>query len=160
MKKAPSTYSAMVILAVFLCLFETTHAQCSFCIDAHDANCSGSYFNCVTGSTTGCVSTATFSPPCTGQYKLAADVVNCADCTQCLSCALIVEQIGQQVVASVHSRCTEDICSNSVSVNLNSGLSYKLYVCLRPCDNRECGTDCKSGRTARGWIENNVTACP
>lgn len=162
MRKAPSTLAATTILAVFLCLGSAqVSAQCNYCIGTTDATCSGTYDDCSV-STTGCSSTATFTPPCTGTYKLGAKVsgAGCVDCDLCSACVLVVIESTGVIVNSYESGCTVQFCTLDTDVTLNANITYRLYVCKRPCEEAECTTDCKSACIATGWISRNVTTCP
>lgn len=161
MSKAPSTLTAAVMLAVFLCLGGAKiFAQCTLCIDGGtDQTCSGSYDDC--GSDyANCTSSGAFTVPCDGSYTLSA-VMDCnGEGCHCSSCVHVVKETTGVIVGWTDSDCNQSQCQASVTVSLLINTTYRLYVCKRPCDGlstcEECDTDCK----AKGWLHREVLSCP
>jgi hypothetical protein len=77
----------------------------------------------------GCAS-ITFFEEHTGSFTLTASIDNCGGqhCTGCVSEAYIYE--GNNCIVCIHSACCD---AQSTGVNLVSGHTYTLYVCLLPC---------------------------
>ena len=163
MREAPSTLTAMVILAVFLCLGPVKiFAQCSLCVSAVDLTCSGTFADCGT-STAGCAQSAVFQVSCNGDYKLGADSYYCTNACNCETCVLVVKVSSGYIVGSTNTNCANQSCIGSVLVYLETGYDYRLYVCKRPCssdfgiDCDDCDTACK----ARGWVASMPSpGCP
>lgn len=151
MRTAPSTLTATVMLAVFLCLGNgKIFAQCTLCVSASDAACSGDFDDCGS-STTGCVSTTIFQVPCNGNYSLGAKNVNCITCN-CNACVLLEKVASGSIIGSTRSYCDNDQCIGTVSVSLEAGYDYRLWVCKRPCDEENTCEDCDTDCVAKGWL--------
>ncbi len=130
---------ALFLVAVILVITGGVWAQgggdspdCSDFISGQDTGCSSIECN---NDLTGCSAQA-FTASCTATY--AFDVwVKCpdgADCGGCEVCAYVYEN-GQLIQGgSCHNNgCDTGDCNNTCSVNLVSGHSYRLYVCLVKC---------------------------
>jgi len=159
MKKAPSILAA-ALLAAFLCLGSSgSYAQCNICVSAYDATCSGTYADCQT-NLAGCGSSNTFTVPCTGSYDFGAKIV-CSGACNCSACVIVAVNATTYIVGQTESGCPVQSCNNLTSISLVAGVTYRLYVCKRPCDGDEincnnCPGDCR----AWGWINHNVANCP
>lgn len=161
MGKAPSTWTAATMLAVFLC-FASDPIQagnCSFCLCGTSSDCTESD-DCL--GSVGCDSTA-FTVPCDGMYQFESKV-KCFDegdeCARCQSCATIYFETGEYVANEHNTHCDTGECSHRSTVHLKAGQHYILKVCLMTCDPfddcSECGESCK----AYGCIwRNTSTPC-
>ncbi|NUO18868.1 hypothetical protein HUU59_05415 [bacterium] len=162
MAKVPFTLTAAVMLAVFLCLGNAKIlAQCTICVSAVDQTCSGSHADCET-STGGCSSSSVFQVSCNGSYDLGAKIYSCTNACDCNSCVMVLKEASGSVQGSIRSFCENQLCSQTTTVYLETGIDYRLYVCKRPCssdpgiDCEDCDEDCK----ALGWVSGAVTSCP
>lgn len=160
MRKAPSTFTAAVMLAVFLCFGNAQiFAQCTICVSAVDQTCSGDFEDCGS-SLAGCTQSSVFQVGCNGYYTLSARVYSCINSCNCNSC-VIVEKVGSSsLVDSVSSNCSNQFCDGQKSVYLYSAYSYRLHVCKRPCDEGLDCEDCDSNCKAEGTLSYGVLSCP
>jgi hypothetical protein len=148
MRNAPFTLSAMLMLAVFLCLgVSEANAQCSFKYCLEDATCNGTWQSPCATPNGDCASYA-FTAPCSGTYELTAQSVCQYNCHDCEVCVTVVKVPTGVVVGSCNTVCSDQDCSTSCSVSLQQGVGYFLYVCKTPCDFDGCetctGTHCRA----------------
>jgi hypothetical protein len=147
MRNAPFTLSAMLMLAVFLCLgVSEANAQGSswkYCLE--DPTCSGAWQDCETPDGN-CASYA-FTATTTGTYTLAAMILCDHDCHDCEVCVMVQKVPSGAIVGSCKTYCGVQECQWTCSVSLDEDQAYFLYVCKTPCDNSTCeecmATECK-----------------
>lgn len=167
MKKAPSTSSAMVILAVFLFLGVSVMPSfaCQDCQCFSDNTCSD--VECASNLTANCTRSE-FTPACTGTYIIRTET-RCSgggsNCTLCYSCANIFKLTGgtEIFLANGHTNaCGFGGCVATVypTVNLIAGSTYVIYTCKLPCS--QTGATCEScsaNCTAYACISYNTVLC-
>ncbi len=152
MVKAPSTTTAAIMLAVFLCLGSAkSFAQC---VSGVDYDCSGSYSDCG-HVTTGCTQSSVFQVNFSGTFTMGARIVNCTNACDCSSCVFVEKVASGSIIDSVESGCSVQICSNTMTLWLDTGYDYRLYVCKRPCDDEHDYSDCDEACKAEGWLVSN-----
>ena len=168
MSKAPSTSSAMVILAVFLYLGIAPQISnaCSECICfPGDNTCSD--VPCGTNLTANCVRTE-FTPACTGTYTIYTET-RCAvgyACYKCQSCANIFKVSGgtEEFLRNGHTNnCGTGNCVSTLTptVELSVGVTYAIYVCKVTCPSPgdlSCDT-CPNECTAYACLSIGVISC-
>ena len=149
MSKAPSIYSATVILAVFLCLGMTPSRAnaCSECLCfPGDNTCTD--VECSTIPTANCVRTE-FSPSCTATYTIYTETrcTGSGICSKCRSCASVFKVSGgvEEFLGNGHTNaCAAGNCITTIAptVSLIAGVTYAIYVCKLPCPT--FGANCES----------------
>lgn len=149
MRNAPFTMSAMLTLAVFLCLrICSTATACSECICFSDNTCSN--VGCTENLTANCTRTV-FTPACTGDYLFNTETICTGEsgvCEKCQSCASIYKVVGGQEYW--HGHCHTANCGGANpacnfscgTISLIASDSYAVYVCKVPCP--WWGSDCES----------------
>jgi hypothetical protein len=158
MRTAPSTLTAMIFLAVFLCLVIPSRAvfACTECICFSDNTCSD--VECLPGLTTNC-SRTTFTPACDGSYTFFTKVTctGGASCKKCMSCAslFVIDQGVEVFFKDIHNNgCNGGTClSPFVSATLSTNRTYAIYVCKVPCpDGSSTCEECVASCTAHACL--------
>ncbi len=170
MSKAPSTLTAAVMLAVFLCFGSCKMAQASSeCICFSDIGCSTQ--ECEAGPNASCTRHV-FTPAVTGSYTISAHTrCETSDCDHCRSCVHIYKIDGANEISLVNGNChsvnciggsCDYSCATGGLVSLTASGSYAVYVCKRVCpnhpDNPDC-EDCPDDCKAWGCFWINVMTC-
>jgi hypothetical protein len=163
MKHAPSTFTAIATLAVFLCLgFNTQLWACSECICLEDNTCSD--VGCTENLTTNC-KRLEFTPSCDATYtfEVWTECTNVtSNCTDCRSCAnLFIVSGGSEIqYANCHTHeCDIGNCKSTCSVSLTSSRTYALYVCKVPCEEAQDCDDCEEDCVSYACLSYGVTSC-
>lgn len=156
MRTAPSTRTAIMLLAVFLCFGNAAFA-CSQKICVEDPTCYGSWENCTTASGE-CASSA-FTAACNGTYSLSAQVVCASGCHDCEACVIIDKVPSGTILATCRTICTNQDCNETCSVFLEAGVNYRMWVCKSPCDDTNC-QECPSRCSAWGCLCVSPTPSP
>ncbi len=165
MNKAPSIYSATVILAVFLCLgmIPKLSYACAECLCFADNNCAAG--ECGPNFTTNCTRTE-FTVDCNATYTLYTKVVcgSGSNCFKCMSCATLfsINSGTETYIADIHNNgCNSGSCvSSDISVSLSTTKTYVMYVCKVPCpDGASTCENCAASCTAYACLHYGVTSC-
>lgn len=142
-----------------LCLsINLSQAESCECICVADSSCM-QHPGCSGGDVTGC-SMEEFTAKCSGTYTLRYDN-SCSGttCAKCYACAFLKDESGS-VVSACHSDCQSGSCDGVCSgFTLTQGNSYKLYVCLRTCQEQTC-ENCSGGCVARAYLYRYDSDCP
>jgi len=155
MEKAPSTFTAMVILAVFLCSLSTQVWASSQVICIGDVSCSGAWQECSTPNGN-CTSHA-FTAQNTGTYTMRAMVKCQTNCHHCEACVIVTKSPSDAVVGHCSTNCLGEDCDEECTVELEANGTYYLWVCLMPCLGQNCN-EC-AGCKALGCICYGTTSC-
>lgn len=156
MSKAPSTLTAAVMLAVFLCLGLTHACDQKICLE--DPTCSGEWVEC--GTPNGNCASYAFNAACTGEYNLHVEVSSCqSGCHDCEVCAMVTKVPSGIVVGYCSSVCSNQDCNDDCKVNLVQGEAYFLWVCKMPCDGTDCEDCTSTGCKAFGCLCIAHTSC-
>jgi hypothetical protein len=159
MKHAPARITALLFLAVFLCLNFTTASACNECLCFSDNTCSED--ECLPGLTTNCTRNV-FTPACDGDYIFYSKVVCGSICPKCMSCVSIYKLTGgvEYFVADIHNNsCNVGVCeSSTLTVNMSNSQTYVMYVCKIPCpDGLSTCESCSASCTAYGCIAHGLS---
>ncbi len=162
------TCALIVVLIAFDVGAQGGPDACVFAVSAKDATCSG-FLSCDASTTTDCGS-KTFTVACTDTYYLKVNA-SCTDanCAYCDACAFVYGR-GAYITESICDlpSCAEGGCAYDCSAGhgfngfaLSTGITYTLYVCLRPCGGgaQECGA-CNNSCTATACVYLNTSECP
>lgn len=151
MKKAPSTFTAIALLAVFLFLGNgNLGLACSECICFIDETCSNQ--GCTENLTTNCKRTE-FTPECDQAYTLTVGTIctGDSDCEDCRACANLfkLDNGVETWLSNCHTHeCDIGNCTTNCgqSQTLSSSDTYVIYICKVPCpggpDCEDCASDC------------------
>jgi hypothetical protein len=97
--------------------------------------------------------------PSIGQYILET-WISCSDpqsnpCGGCYACAhLIRESDNHDMFGAVHTTCETPCDISSLPISLQNGVTYKLHVSKKPCENHDCA-NCSSSCQANAVIRSN-----
>ncbi len=169
MLKAPSTLTAIAMLAVFLCLkFNSSFGACTECICFQDKTCTNE--DCGAAPNANCSRTV-FSPACTGNYTITT-LTTCpdeGDCGACQSCAHLFQLDGVNEYAVTNGNCHTTGCTGGNCfyncsatgnyVNLDATKTYVMYVCKVPCPGGHSCEDCNENCAAYVCLSYGVMTC-
>ena len=151
------------ILVVALCVCAPVFGQdeegaestvCDLCVCVTDVTCSSPEQACTNES--GC-SFVSFTPPCDGNYTFDVKVICPANCDNCFACGYLQDTV-TGTIRTLQGGCGIN-CSSTMSVTLVGGRSYKLWACLRSCNNN-CEDCAECTARARVYQTSDDCAAP
>ena len=166
MKHAPSTLTAMLLLAVsFWAISANVANACSECLCFSDVTCSNSPCDL----TANC-NRFEFTPRCDGDYLLRTETQCTTDslgCSLCQSCANLywIDGTTEEYLANCHTaNCNSqppECARDCQSVELSSSKTYVIYVCKRYCPGVASSCEeCKNSCTAYACLSYGLSNDP